>query len=80
MSLKKYQTVKAYQHSMFFLYVKHSRHILLCPTTIPVSSSFGQWLCSTTLKATNTHGNHGALKVINPKKLNLVSGFRRDQM
>jgi hypothetical protein len=53
---------------------------LLWPTTIPHSSSFGQWLCSTTLKAISTHGNHGALNVRRPKKLSLVSGLRRLQM
>ena len=27
-----------------------------------------------------THGRYGAVKTSNPKKLNLVSGFRRDQI
>jgi hypothetical protein len=51
-----------------------------CPTAIPHSSSLGQCPCNTTLNAINTHGNHGALNVNNPRKLNLTSGFRRLQM
>ena len=51
-----------------------------CPTTIPQSSSFGQCPCNTTLNAINTHGNHGALNVNSPRKLNRTSGFLLLQM
>jgi hypothetical protein len=51
-----------------------------CPTITPQISSFGTLPCSTKLNAINTHGRYGAVNTSSPKKLNLVSGLRRDQI
>ena len=52
------------------------RYYSLCPTITPQISSFGTVPCNTRLNAIKTHGRYGAVKTSNPKKLNLVSGFR----
>ena len=43
-------------------------------------SSLGMLPCSVRLKAISTQGRYGALNTNNPRKLNLVSGLRRDQI
>ena len=48
--------------------------------TTPIISSLGTVPCMTRLKPIRTHGRYGAPKTSSPRKLNLVSGFRRDQM
>lgn len=53
---------------------------ILWPTMTPQISSFGTVPCNTRLNAINTHGKYGAVKTSKPRKLNLVSGFLRDQM
>lgn len=53
---------------------------ILCPTTTPQISSLGTLPCTAKLNAMSTHGNHGALKTSNPRKLSIVSGFRRLHM
>lgn len=53
---------------------------LPCPTTIPHISSLGTLPCKTSEKSASTHGSHGALNTISPRKLNRVSGFFRLQM
>jgi hypothetical protein len=51
-----------------------------CPTTTPSISSLGIDPCMHKLNTIKTHGSHGAVKTNIPKKLNRVSGLRRDQM
>jgi hypothetical protein len=43
-------------------------------------SSLGIDPCMKRLKAMRTHGKYGAVNTRSPRKLNLVSGLRRDQM
>ncbi len=50
------------------------------PMTTPMISSLGTDPCITRLNPINTQGKYGAVKTSNPRKLNRVSGFRRDHM
>lgn len=48
--------------------------------TTPIISSLGTVPCITRLNPISTQGKYGAVKTSNPRKLSLVSGFRRDHM
>lgn len=50
------------------------------PITTPMISSFGTVPCITRLNPIKTQGRYGAVKTSSPRKLSLVSGFRRDHM
>lgn len=48
--------------------------------TTPMISSLGTVPCITRLKPISTQGKYGAVKTNSPRKLSLVSGFRRDHI
>lgn len=50
------------------------------PIATPIISSRGIVPCITRLNVMRTHGKYGAVNTSRPRKLNRVSGLRRDQM